>query len=209
MPASSRPGSPDSAATILSALLAVAIALVVLDALVDHRPAQGGSGQQHAGGRTRAHHDHGGSAAVADDHGAHRHATVPAAYARMHAPPGLWTDATVLARGEAIYRQHCVVCHGERGDGRGPGAATLTSKPADMTDRAGVAEMTDSYWFWRVSEGGRVEPFVSRGSAMPAWKDVLPPADRWAVIVYQHTLSGHRGPHVPAQHPEMRAARSH
>ena len=27
--------------------------------------------------------------------------------------------------------------------------------------------------------------------------------DRWAVIAYAHTLSGHRGPHVASEHPEL------
>ena len=195
----------NSLVTAVYVLATIAIGLVVLDAIVDHRPAQGGARQ--APDRPSGGHDHGGSAGV-HEHDTHRHEPVPAAYTRMHAPPGLWTDSATLARGEAIYRQHCVACHGERGDGRGPGAAQLTPKPADMTDRGAVAEMTDSYWFWRVSEGGRVEPFTSRGSAMPAWKDVLPSADRWAVIAYQHTYSGHRGAHGRAQHPEMRATGS-
>lgn len=138
------PGAPFRHA--VRALGAIAVLLVVLDAIVDHRPAQGGGA-----------HDHGGSAAVRD-HGGHVHAPVPAAYARRHAPPSIWTDPATLQRGATLYRQHCVACHGERGDGQGPGAAALTPKPADLTDRAAAAEMTDSYWFWRVSEGGRVEP---------------------------------------------------
>jgi hypothetical protein len=28
-------------------------------------------------------------------------------------------------------------------------------------------------------------------------------AESWAVIAYQHTFSGHQGPHVPWEHPEM------
>jgi hypothetical protein len=38
---------------------------------------------------------------------------------------------------------------------------------------------------------------------MPAWKDELSIEDRWAVIAYQHTFSGHRGPHVTSEHPQM------
>jgi mono/diheme cytochrome c family protein len=171
------------------ALGALAILLVVIDAVVDHRPAQG-SGSHRPGRQVgSAARAHGGAAAI-HDHGAHTHAPVPAAYARLHPPPGIWTNPATLQRGETIYRQHCVACHGERGDGRGPAAGALTPKPMDMTDRAAHAEMTESYWFWRVSEGGRVEPFVSRGSAMPAWKRVLTVDDRWAVIAYQRRLTG-------------------
>ena len=38
---------------------------------------------------------------------------------------------------------------------------------------------------------------------MPAWKNELSVEDRWAVIAYQHTFSGHTGPHVTSEHPEM------
>jgi Cu/Ag efflux protein CusF len=39
---------------------------------------------------------------------------------------------------------------------------------------------------------------------MPAWKGELSMNDRWAVIAYAHTLSGHRGPHVASEHTELR-----
>jgi hypothetical protein len=45
-----------------------------------------------------------GESAGVHEHGTHRHEPAPAAYARMHAPPGVWTDSATLARGEAIYR---------------------------------------------------------------------------------------------------------
>ena len=38
---------------------------------------------------------------------------------------------------------------------------------------------------------------------MPPWKGALSVKDRWAVIAYQHTFSGHHGPHIPSEHPEM------
>ena len=67
-----------------------------------------------------------------------------------------------------------------------------------------VAEMPGNFWFWRVSEGGLVEPFKSKGSVMPAWKGELSTNDRWAVIAYAHTLSGHTGPHVASEHEALR-----
>src|SRR4029453_5947855 len=72
-------------------------------------------------------------------------------------------------------------------------------------DGAMVAEMTDAYWFWRVGEGGLVEPFRSAGSPMPAWKQELSAEDRWAVIAYQPSLSGHAGPHDGTNHPQLRS----
>jgi mono/diheme cytochrome c family protein len=135
--------------------------------------------------------------------GVHLHPPAPAEYANVTAPLNIWSDAGMISLGQAIYAVRCTVCHGERGAGDGLAAAGLSLKPASFRDNAMVAEMTDAYWFWRVSEGGIVEPFMSAGSVMPAWKQELSVEDRWAVIAYQHSLSGHVGPHVPSEHPEM------
>jgi mono/diheme cytochrome c family protein len=143
-------------------------------------------------------HKHGSGA-----HADHEHPAVPAAYAKSHIPDHVWTDPKMIAKGKEIYMAKCALCHGERGDGRGPASAGLALKPADLTDGKMVAEMAGNFWVWRVSEGGLVEPFKSKGSVMPAWKGELSMNDRWAVIAYAHTLSGHRGPHVASEHPEL------
>ena len=40
-------------------------------------------------------------------------------------------------RGEAIYQQHCLRCHGSNGNGEGPEAAYLTVPPANfLSDRS-------------------------------------------------------------------------
>ena len=136
---------------------------------------------------------------------AHVHASVPADYRDVTAPPDVWTDHATLARGQEIYAARCAVCHGRDGAGDGPAAAGLALKPPSLRDAAMAAQMTDAYWFWRVSEGNEAEPFRSQGSAMPAWRRELSVADRWAVVAYQHSLSGHGGPHTAAEHPELTA----
>jgi mono/diheme cytochrome c family protein len=140
---------------------------------------------------------------TASAHTDHDHAAVPAAYANSHVPDHLWTDAAMIARGRTLYAAKCALCHGEKGDGKGPAASSLALKPGDLTDKKMVAEMAGNYWVWRVSEGGLVEPFRSKKSAMPAWKGELSMNDRWAVIAYAHTLSRHHGPHVASEHPEL------
>src|SRR6266545_3197593 len=85
---------------------------------------------------------------------AHPHAALPPEYAKVAAPPGLWTDSAMIARGRSIYAEKCAICHGERGDGKTPEAAGMRLKAPDLTDGAMVAFLPDAYWFWRVSEGG-------------------------------------------------------
>ena len=143
-------------------------------------------------------HDH-------DAGAAHVHAPVPAEYKSAHVPSAAWTDPRMIARGKQIYATRCAVCHGDTGDGKGPAGMALPLKPPDLRDQKMMREMAGNYWFWRISEGGAVEPFKSMGSAMPAWKTELPIEDRWAVIAYQHTFSGHDGPHVTSEHPQMMA----
>src|SRR2546428_6601330 len=137
-----------------------------------------------------------------EEKGGHAHVPAPLEYADTHVPLNVGTDQAMIGRGKAIYTTRCAVCHGDTGDGKGPAGVALPLKPSDFRDKDGVAEMRDNYWFWRVSEGGQVEPFKSKGSAMPPWKGQLSVEERWAVMAYQHTFSGHKGPHVPWEHPE-------
>lgn len=101
----------------------------------------------------------------------------------------LWADADAIERGEEIYQQNCVSCHGDDGQGAGPMAQMLSHPPADLNNNFHLSPGNgDAYLFWRVSEGGLVEPFKSQGSAMPAFKEVLSENERWQVLSYIHTF---------------------
>ena len=110
----------------------------------------------------------------------------------------------MIARARRSTRPSVRCANGEKGDGKGPGAANLPlKKPADLTDGKMVAEMAANFWLWRVSEGGQVEPSKAMCSVMPAWKGELSMNDRWAEIAYAHTLSGDKGSHVASEHPQL------
>ncbi len=80
-----------------------------------------------------------------------------------------------------------MVCHGTDGRGTGPAAASLPHAPADLTNHYHRAPGDgDTYLFWRVSEGGQVEPFRSMQSTMPAFKTTLTDDQRWDVLAYVH-----------------------
>jgi Cu/Ag efflux protein CusF len=85
------------------------------------------------------------------------------------------------------------MCHGADGKGTGPAGKGLAHPPADLTHHFHRAPGDgDAYLFWRVSEGGQVEPFTSSQSAMPAYKTVLSADQRWDVLAYVHAQF-HRG----------------
>lgn len=122
------------------------------------------------------------------DSGAHRHdswATPPAEYGQLKYDK--WADEAAADRGKALYQQNCAICHGEDGKGRGPAAAGLEHKPADLTNHFHLAPGNgDGYLYWRVSEGGVVEPFRPMKSAMPSFKAILSETQRWDVLTYIH-----------------------
>jgi Cu/Ag efflux protein CusF len=63
----------------------------------------------------------------------------------------------------------------------------LPHAPADLTHHFHREPGDgDAYLFWRVSEGGQVEPYKSMQSVMPAYKDFLSEDQRWDVLAYVH-----------------------
>ena len=92
-------------------------------------------------------------------------------------------SAESIARGEPLFAQNCASCHGETGLGDGPAGAALDPAPPMIAMTSQM--LGDDYMFWRISEGGGFEPFLS---AMPAWKAVLSEEERWDVINYVRSL---------------------
>ena len=82
-------------------------------------------------------------------------------------------DAASMARGEALYMDHCTACHGPDGAGDGPAAAALDPPPADMRAHVPFHPEGETYAF--ISEG-------FPGTAMPAWKDQLTEDQRWDLV---------------------------
>ena len=118
-----------------------------------------------------------------------------------NAAAGRAADADLLREGAWVYREYCVGCHGENGDGKGPAARFLNPKPRDFT--------TAIFKFAGVVSGGlpRDEDLMRTlvhglpGSSMPSWR-LLPEESRRAVIAYVKTFSpawSERGPAPPLE----------
>jgi len=85
-----------------------------------------------------------------------------------------------LTDAEQLFTDNCVLCHGEKGLGDGPGAKTIKVKPANFTDAKMMAAETDGSLFWKMSTG--------RGP-MPSWKDTLSDKERWELVGYIRKLT--------------------
>ncbi|MFO7321611.1 MAG: c-type cytochrome [Chloroflexota bacterium] len=87
-----------------------------------------------------------------------------------------------IARGAAIFVEHCAECHGP--DGSGNGELVVSGQvpaPPDFTDPATGRDQTPAGYFEVITEG-RLERL------MPPWRDALSEADRWAAAYYVYTL---------------------
>jgi mono/diheme cytochrome c family protein len=104
-----------------------------------------------------------------------------------------------LEAGHTIYIQNCVNCHGDALDGNGMFADGLRPRPANFTDPGTIAQLSESYVFWRVAKGGPGLPVEGKpwNSAMPVWEDELTVTEMWQVIAYLYEATG--------QHPAERA----
>ena len=92
--------------------------------------------------------------------------------------PGGMTPAQLDLRvGEQIYRQYCLACHGEKGDGRTSVGRHLAPPPRDFTRTAEMAVLTDGDLGQAILRG-------VPGSAMAPWEGVLNKDDVRRVLVF-------------------------
>jgi mono/diheme cytochrome c family protein len=90
------------------------------------------------------------------------------------------------ARGKIHFENYCVSCHGPRGEGDGPVAASLDPKPAHLGDRATMSGKQDDYLFQVIKNGGAS---VGRSPMMAPWGGSLSDAQIRDVIAYIRSLA--------------------
>lgn len=94
--------------------------------------------------------------------------------------------AKELAVGEKLYKQRCVLCHGDAGAADGVGARRIQPEPQHLNDVIWQANVTDDEIAKAVLEGGAA---VSRSPMMPANPDLkTKPADVKSLVAYVRTL---------------------
>ncbi len=124
------------------------------------------------------------------------------------APPGEFVGlANPVPRTEAniqyggsLYAVYCAVCHGGTLDGKGPQAMGFNPPPANFKDPGTIAQLQESYLFWRIKNGGVGLPVEGQpwNSAMPRWGTMparggkpFTDEDIWKIIMYEYHASGH------------------
>ena len=100
----------------------------------------------------------------------------------------------LVAEGAEVYIRNCQFCHGDKLDGRGPYAQGLNPVPLNFQDIGTIAQLQESYLFWRIATGGpglpkEAAPWIS---SMPVWQTFLSEDEIWKVIVFLYDYTGHR-----------------
>ncbi len=86
------------------------------------------------------------------------------------------TSTPDLARGKALFTQHCASCHGATGDAKGPDAADLDPPPIAFIDESRARERS-VFALYQVIEQGLDDTSMRSFAELPA-------DDRWALAFY-------------------------
>ncbi len=94
--------------------------------------------------------------------------------------------------GKRVYYQNCLPCHGDALDGLGHYAHGFNPAPLNFQDVGTIAQLTESFVFWRVAKGGPGLPREGTpwNSAMPAWENLLTADEIWSVILFLYEQTG-------------------
>ena len=92
-----------------------------------------------------------------------------------------------VAKGGQLFQTNCASCHGPRGLGDGPAAATISPKPPAVGNELAMQASSPALMFRKISVG-------VAGTAMPAFAAQLTEEQRWNIVAYLGSLE-----HPPQQ----------
>ena len=108
-------------------------------------------------------------------------------------PDAAWkTYQETVQAGSLVYFSNCFFCHGDQLNGKGHFAKGLDPLPTDFSDVGTIAQLQESFLFWRITTGG---PGLPKGgmpwnSAMPVWNEMLSEEDVWNAITFLYDYVG-------------------
>jgi mono/diheme cytochrome c family protein len=99
-----------------------------------------------------------------------------------------------VENGRKTYYLNCHFCHGDALAGDGMYAHGLNPIPTNFTDPGTIAQLQESFLFWRIAKGGPGLPAEGGpwDSAMPAWEKFLKEEEIWEVILFLYEHTGQR-----------------
>jgi plastocyanin/mono/diheme cytochrome c family protein len=109
-------------------------------------------------------------------------------------------DPARAAMAATLFAKNCAACHGESGDGRGPGGAALAAlgigrhggsvaRPANFGSARSMLGGTSELYYAKVRRGGM-------GTGMPSWGPIFTPDETWALVdrLWRFALGGQARP---------------
>jgi len=98
-----------------------------------------------------------------------------------------------VREGGEIFFQNCHFCHGDNLNGRGLHAFAFNPIPANFTDAGTLAQLQETFVFWRVAKGGIGLPRESFpwASVMPPWEQHLTTDEIWKVVLFEYWHTGY------------------
>lgn len=103
----------------------------------------------------------------------------PAVPTSLHTSPSGFT-ADSIVRGQAVYQQQCLRCHGEDGKGEGVDAAQLPMWPPTLNGSL-LWKRLDGELFWRMRHGMQAR---DGSTTMPGFGQQLSDTQVWQVLDY-------------------------
>jgi len=91
-----------------------------------------------------------------------------------------------IERGQVVFQQYCVTCHGTQGKGDGISATNLPIKPQNLTEGAMMNPLPDHFLHRVISQGAES---VGLSPLMPAFTPFLSEVQIEEVIAYVRTLA--------------------
>ena len=105
-----------------------------------------------------------------------RDGDLPEPYRRLKVPAGLFDSAEARENGRKLFLNSCVLCHGEKADGRGVRREGLSVPPRDFTNPSWRAATSPRRVFFAIREG-------VHGTPMPGWKS-FSDVETWDLVAF-------------------------
>jgi len=99
-----------------------------------------------------------------------------------------------VENGRRVYYRNCVFCHGDDLSGNGMFAHGLDPLPTNFADKETIANLRDTFLFWRIAKGGPGLPEEGGpwATAMPAWEKLLKEEEMWEAILFLYDFTGEK-----------------